>query len=233
MSLIIDLAPGLEHLFFPRLCEGCCTPLMREEDTLCLSCLAALPRTGYYTTNDNEAALRFAGRIPYQQVTALSHFAPDSLLQHLLHRLKYDRKKGVGLFLGRQLGYELLKSNWIASVDVIIPVPLHPKKEAERTYNQSDLIAAGISEISGKDTNTKLLRRTRHTESQTKKSREERIANMKDAFIVNNVSALKGAHVLLTDDVLTTGATLEAAAAALLKVPGLTVSIATAGIADG
>lgn len=227
-----DFAHGLSHLLFPQLCEGCRTPLIPQEDTLCLSCMEELPRTGYHAIQDNEAALRFAGRIPYQHVTTLSHFTTDSLLQHLLHGLKYKNKKGIGLFLGRQLGYELQKSDWIQQIDMIIAVPLHPKKEAARTYNQSSIIVNGISEITGKETADKLLKRVRHTDSQTMKSRSERIANVKDAFLVMDSSLLKGKHILLVDDVLTTGATLEAAAIALLKVPQVKISIATAGLAN-
>lgn len=232
MGMLQEFAQGLEHLLFPRLCEGCSTPLLRQEDILCLSCLQQLPRTGFHNIADNQAALIFAGRVPYEHVTALSHFTPDGLLQHLLHRLKYQSKKGVGLFLGRQLGYELLKSNWLPSIDVIIPIPLHPRKEDGRGYNQSNLLAEGLSEITGKDFEPKNLHRTKNTESQTKKSREERFANMKDAFLVNNQATLEGKHILLVDDVLTTGATMEAAAHKLLHIPGVKLSIAAAGIAN-
>jgi ComF family protein len=233
MALIREFSNGLAHLLYPHLCEGCHLPLLIQEDTLCLTCMQQLSRTGFYMLPDNEAALRFAGRIPYQHVTALSHFAPDSLFGLLVHRLKYERKKTIGTFLGRQLGYELLKSSWMQSVDVLIPVPLHPKKEASRSYNQSRIIAEGISEVTGKATNTSSLQRIRHTETQTQKSRAERVANMKDAFSLHKSQALQGLHVLLIDDVLTTGATLEAAAHALYQIPMIKISIATAGLAAG
>lgn len=232
MPLLQDIAHGLAHVLFPRLCEGCRTPLIPQEYTLCLTCLFELPKTGYHSIADNEAALRFAGRIPYQQVTALSHFTEDSLIAHLMHRLKYKNRKEIGLFLGRQLGHELLKSDWMKTVDLLIPVPLHPKKEAMRSYNQSALLCKGIGEITGTEVTTKNLSRIKFTESQTLKTREERVRNVKDAFVAKNEEALKGCHVLLVDDVLTTGATLEAAANALLVIPQLKISIATAALAN-
>jgi ComF family protein len=233
MRLYQELLQGFSHLLFPRLCEGCALPLMGSEAVLCLSCLQELPRTGYHLVPDNEAALRFAGRVPYRSVTALSVFTPGGLLQHLLHGLKYKGKKETGLFLGRQLGFELRQAQEWASVEGIIPVPLHPRKESLRGYNQSAMIARGVGEVWGKPVWADNLQRTRHTESQTTKSREERVANVRNAFTVKNEQLLSGRHVLLLDDVLTTGATLEAAATALLRVPGLSISIATAGIAAG
>ncbi len=233
MPLLNEFVHGLSHLLFPQLCEGCRAPLMiKLEDTLCLICNEEIAKTGFHNIPDNDAALRLAGRIPYQHITALAHFTPDGLLQHLLHGLKYKNKKRIGLFLGRQLAFELKQSDWLQTVDVVIPIPLHPKKEALRTYNQSALIAKGISEITGKTTDLRSLQRVRHTESQTKKSRQERVVNMNGAFVTKDTIALKGKHVLLIDDVLTTGATLEAAANALLQIPELTVSIATIALAE-
>lgn len=232
MSLLKNLSCGLSHLLFPQLCAGCCEPLMTSEDTICLSCFQEFPHTRYHYP-DNEAALRFAGRVPYQQVTALAHFVKDGLLQHLLHQLKYRNRQDIGTFLGRELGRALLQTDWSKSVDLILPIPLHPKKEAKRGYNQSYLIAAGLAEVLSKPVASDLLLRTRATESQVMKSREERVANLKNAFEVRKHGHLKNKHILLIDDVLTTGATLESAALSLLMVPGVLVSIATAGLAAG
>lgn len=231
MTTLKDLASGFTHLFYPRLCEGCSKPLLPEEDTLCLNCnVYFLPRTAYHHIPDNETAMRFAGRVPIAKATSFAYFTPDGLLQHLVHRLKYEDRKDIGLFLGRQLGYDLLQLKWADDIDVIVPVPLHEKKEAERGYNQSALIAEGMSEVLKIPVDNNILKRTRYTESQTQKTRSERLENMQDAFILN-AGICKGAHILLTDDILTTGATLEAAARALLSSPGIKVSIATIGIA--
>lgn len=231
MPLFKEMAHGLTHLLFPRLCEGCYEPLMRTEDTLCLACYQAFPHTGYHKIPDNEAAMRFAGRVPYQHVTALAHFVQGGLLQHLLHGLKYNNRKNIGGFLGRLLGYDLLQSSWAGHIDLVVPVPLHPSRAAKRGYNQSALIANGLEEVLEKPAMPGCLKRVKATESQVRKSREERVVNVREAFSVTDNRPLEHKHVLLVDDVLTTGATMESAALSLLKIPGLKVSMATIGIA--
>jgi len=226
-----ELAHGLVHLFYPRLCEGCSKALLPGEDVLCLGCSLELPGTAYHNIADNDTALRLAGRLPFIHATSYAHFTNDGLLQHLLHGLKYMNKKETGRYLGKQFAFELQKTDWISSIDMIIPVPLHPKKEAQRGYNQSVLIGEGMSKVLHIPINDKSLIRVRQTESQTQKTRAQRLENMKDAFVVKDTSGLKGKHVLLIDDVLTTGATLEACALALLQEQDIRLSIATIGIA--
>lgn len=228
-----SLGHGLSHLFYPRLCEGCSKPLLAEEEVLCLNCnVYYLPRTAYHHIPENETAMRFAGRVPVVKATSFAYFTVDGLLQHLLHGLKYQDKKYIGSFLGKQLGYDLAQLNWQQGIDVIIPVPLHPKKEAARGYNQTELIADGLGEVLHLPVITGALERTRNTESQTQKTREERIANVEAAFSLKNAEHIKDKHLLLIDDVLTTGATLEACAQTLLSVPGVQISIATIGVAN-
>lgn len=228
-----QIADGLSHLFFPRLCDGCSKPLLPEEDVLCLNCnIYNLPRTAYHHLPENETMLRFSGRFPFEKATSFAYFTAEGLLQHLLHELKYKDRKDIGLFLGRQLGYDLKQTLWASTIDMIVPVPLHPRKEESRGYNQSTIIATGIAEVlSIPLAPTEALVRTRDTESQTQKSREERIDNMQDAFAIQGTDAFQHKHLLLIDDVLTTGATLEACALALLQVPGVRISIATVGLA--
>ncbi len=231
--MLKDLTHGLTHLVYPRLCEGCSKPLLAEEEVLCLNCnVYYLPRTAYHHIADNETAMRFTGRVPIVKATSFAYFTAEGLLQHLLHGLKYQGKEYIGTYLGKQLGYDLLQLNWASGIDYIIPIPLHRDKLNLRGYNQTELIANGISKVLHIPVDTETLYRTRNTESQTQKSREERMVNMQDAFAVRAMDKLSGKHVLLIDDVLTTGATLESAAQALLTIPALHISIATIGVAS-
>jgi len=229
MQLLQKIGRNMAHLLYPHLCEGCRRPLLEQEQVLCLYCVQELPRTGYHHIPDNETAIRFAGRIPFVHATSMAYFTTDGLLQHLLHALKYKGRKDIGYFLGQQLGYDLQAAGIAQTTDLIVPVPLHKKKEAERGYNQSYYIAKGIGAVLGVPVDAMLLQRTRHTESQTLKSREERVQNVSDAFACTAPTNAK--HILLCDDVLTTGATLEACAIALSHKNGVQVSLATIGIA--
>ncbi len=230
---IKDLAHGLSHLVYPRLCDGCSKPLLAEEEILCLNCnVFNLPRTAYHHIADNETAMRFAGRVPVVKATSFAYFTVDGLLQHLLHLLKYSGRKEIGVFLGKQLGYDLKQLNWHEGIDAIVPIPLYPEKEAARGYNQTELICSGLSYVLGIPVITNLLYRIKNTESQTQKSREERLLNVEGAFELRNSSNLQGKHILIIDDVLTTGATLEATSKAFLQVPDIKISIATIGVAN-
>lgn len=227
-----SIISGLSHFLYPRLCEGCSKPLLASEEVLCIACAQELPKTSYHHIPNNETALRFAGRIPFKYATSLAYFTNDGLLQHLLHGLKYKNKQKTGTYLGRSLAYDLQHTNWINEVDCIMPVPLHRKKESARGYNQSRLIAEGMSDVLHIPVTDGVLIRIRPTESQTQKTRAERIHNMQDAFDITDTTTLAGKHILLIDDVLTTGATLEACALALYRSPDITISIATIGIAS-
>lgn len=227
-----DWGQSLLQLFFPRLCEGCNNALLKEEEVLCISCSAQLPRTEYHDDPKNDTVLRLAGRLPFQHASSFAYFTMDGLLQHLIHGLKYRDKQEIGIFLGRQLAFDLRACAWIKQTDLLIPVPLHPKKEAHRGYNQSLLIAEGMSDILNIPIADTHLLRSRHTDSQTKKSRTERVDNMQNVFVIRREAELQGRHVLLIDDVLTTGATLEACGNILLTVPGLKLSVCTVGIAS-
>lgn len=229
--ILSNLTDGLSHLFYPRLCEGCNKPLLQEEEVLCLNCnIYNLPRTAYHHIHENMTFMRFAGRVNIEKATSFAYFTENGLLQHLLHGLKYDGKKDIGNYLGKQLGHDLKQTKWANNVDIIIPVPLHPDKEAKRGFNQANIIAEGLSEILNIPVEKEFLVRKRFTESQTKKNREERLSNMKDVFALTNIEKMAGKHILLVDDVLTTGATLEACALTLLTAKDVHISIATIGI---
>ena len=226
-----DILNGLTHLFYPHLCEGCSKPLVPGEKVLCISCTTLIPETGYHHINSNETELRFAGRIPFVHATSYAWFTHDGLLQHLIHGLKYKGKNETGTWLGQRFGNELKATDWISSVDLIIPVPLHPAKQAKRGYNQSLCIAQGLSTALNIPASDKILLRITDTESQTSKTRSERVNNMEDAFRVAGNAQLEGKHILICDDVLTTGATIEACALGLMKQKSIKISIATIGIA--
>ncbi len=231
LPLLKEALHSTRHLIFPQLCEGCRTPLLYAERVLCMGCNFQMPRTDFHGNPGNETATRIAGRIAYQHATSFAYFTADGLLQHLLHRLKYAGRQNIGLYLGQQTGYALSTADWAANIEAVIPIPLHPKKEAMRGYNQSALIAAGIAAILKVPVYEHALVRMRHTESQTRMTREERVVNVKDAFVRSGKQLVPERHLLLVDDVLTTGATLEAAAHALLCEPGTRLSICTVGLA--
>jgi ComF family protein len=220
---------GLLHLFYPRLCEGCRKPLVKGEDVICIRCETFLARTNYHHIQENETASRLSGRIPFVSATSFAYFAKDSLMQHLIHGLKYKGKEHIGVYLGRELGRSIGSLDW--QIDAIVPVPLYKKKQFTRGYNQSILIAEGISRELNVPVLTNVITRIRHTESQTDKSREERINNVNNAFALKDFKVIEGKHLLLVDDVLTTGATLEACSLTLLATDGIRLSIATVGIA--
>jgi ComF family protein len=208
-------------------------PLLEGEKVVCLGCALELPLTDFHQAANNDATARLAGRFRFERATAHLHFAEDSLTQHLIHLLKYGRRAGIGIALGEAFGEALREAGWMKGIDVIAPVPLHPKKEAARGFNQSSLLVEGMSGATGVPSEVRALRRIRYTESQTHKTRAERIENVAGAFVVRRPGKLEGRHVLLVDDVLTTGATIEACAQAVLAVPGTRISVATLAIAGG
>ena len=221
------LLDDLISLFYPRLCAGCNTSLLRGEEVLCLNCLADLPRTNYHEQGENPVFQQFIGRVPLELATAFCRFDKGGRLQHLLHELKYKGNREVGQKLGMLFGYDLIQSPLYQSIDAILPVPLHPKKERKRGFNQSREICNGLSEAMERPLICGNLIRVVHTASQTRKGRFERWENVCGIFSVKNTPELAGKHLLLVDDVVTTGATLEACCIPLLQIPGVRVSIAT------
>ena len=220
---------GLSHLFYPRLCEGCRKPLVDAEEIICLGCETHLSFTNYHHIAANETALRLYGRVPFKYATSLMWFTGEGLVQHLVHGLKYKGRTQTGIYLGRELGKAIKEGGW--GIDAIVPVPLHRKKEHKRGYNQSALIAEGVAEVMQIPVLHHGVSRIRNTETQTEKTRAERIDNVAKAFALRKPELLKDKHILLVDDVVTTGATIESCSLEILTVPNVTVSIATIGIA--
>ncbi len=214
-------------LFYPRLCAGCNVSLIKGEEFLCLNCIADLPRTNFHLISENPVSLQFIGRVPLELATSFCRFDKGGRLQRLLHQLKYKGNREVGHKMGLLFGYDLIQSTQYCKIDAIMPIPLHPKKEKKRGFNQSTEICKGLSEAMNRPLITGNLIRDVHTDSQTRKGRFERWENVSGIFTVKHSVSLEGMHLLLVDDVITTGATLEAAAMPLLRIPGVRVSIAT------
>ena len=214
-------------LFYPRLCAGCNSSLVRGEDILCLNCLADLPRTNFHLYRENPVFQQFTGRVRIELATSFCRFDKGGRLQHLLHQLKYKGNREVGRKLGSLFGYDLIQNAIYRNIDAIVPVPLHPKKEKKRGFNQSTEICQGLSQAMDRPLILGNLIRIVHADSQTRKGRFERWENVSGIFSVKNGTSLTGKHLLLVDDVVTTGATLEACCIPLLQIPGVRVSLAT------
>lgn len=221
----------LWDLFFPRCCVVCGTVLSRNEQFLCLHCLAGLPRTNLHLRKDNEVEKNFWGKLPVERATSFLYYSKGGDVRKLLYELKYYGNQEIGEMLGKCMAAELLPSGFFVSVDCIIPVPLHAKKKRQRGYNQSECLAAGISEITGVPVASHFIVREQYTATQTRKGSYERWENVDGIFHCNGLERLAGKHVLLVDDVLTTGATIVACADALKGVPGLRVSVLTLALA--
>ncbi len=214
------------NIFFPRKCVYCGKNLNKTEKEICIKCLSNLPRTGFINFSENPVFQSFWGRVPVGFAFSMYYFVKQSVLQYLLHQIKYHGRKELAYVLGTELGKEIAASKHHV-YDAIVPVPLHPDKEKRRGYNQSEWIAQGISFQLKIPLETKLIRRHINSKSQTRKNRAERWENVRNAFSITTYQTNDYKHVLLVDDVLTTGATLEACASLLIEQLKLKVSIAT------
>lgn len=206
--------------------------MVGQEEVICYQCLFHLPKTGFHHHAENPISRLFWGRVNLHSASSYLFFSKGGNVQHLMHLLKYKGHQETGIYLGELYGKELAESSLFNSAEVIMPVPLHPNKQRIRGYNQSEKIANGLSKSMGIPYQGNNLSKIEHTESQTKKTRYERWQNVKDAFSVNEPEKIEGKHILLVDDVLTTGATIEACATKLLQVPETRVSVVTLAYAQ-
>jgi len=216
---------------FPVVCLVCGKRLSKPGEILCLECEYNLPKTGFRDHPDNPVNQAFWGRVPIETGTSLFHFEKGSAYQSLLHELKYRGNRNAGLYIGRMLGQEIQQTAF-ATCDILVPVPLHRKRQKRRGYNQSEVIARGTSEITGIPVVNSLLQRSTHHPSQTSKGRYDRYLNVKGNFRVSPGSTdVNGMKILLIDDVMTTGSTLEACSIELLKNFNCLVYVATVSVA--
>jgi ComF family protein len=197
---------------------------MRNESLICTECYVAIPRTDYHKQEENPVARLFWGRCKLEKAAAFSFYNRGSRIRNLIHNLKYKGIQEIGYELGRIYGLSLKSSEFTSDIDLILPVPLHPSKKRIRGFNQSELISKGISEITGIPVDLVSLSRTTFSETQTRRSRIERWTNVEGIFCVSVPQGIQGKHILLVDDVITTGSTIESCANELLSIEGVKVS---------
>jgi ComF family protein len=232
MLQLKEIKNSLLHLVFPHVCDGCGSDIVNEESRLCLRCMAALPETNFEMHAGNPVEKTFWGRLPIISGSAHLYFTKESLVQHLMHQFKYKGNKELGLQLGRLMGRALKNANRFNNIDGLIPLPLFPDKEKKRGFNQAAVLCEGMSEILLLPVFNNIVTRPLHTETQTRKGRIDRWRNIEGKFQLVNPTAIQHKHVLLVDDVITTGATLEACGNELLKTGNLKLSVTTLCIAS-
>ena len=226
-----EIKDAVLHLLFPHVCVGCGSDILHEESVLCMKCIDAMPETNFELHPNNPVEKTFWGRLPLTGATAQFYFTKESLMQHLMHQFKYKGNKELGMQLGKIMGEQIKKSARFEA-DALVPLPLFAAKEKRRGYNQAAILCEGMAEAMNLTVLDKIISRPRHTETQTKKGRIERWKNMEGKFILSDADAIKNMHLLLVDDVVTTGATLEACGNELLKAENVRLSIATLCIAS-
>lgn len=224
-----SLISSLEHIFFPVTCNGCGSGVANRTRPLCGLCLASLPFTHFAPCPNNPVEKTFRGRIRFRAAASLLYFTKDSLTQHLVHQFKYKGSRELARYLGQLTGMSLRSSGRFANIDAVVPLPLHRRKEEDRGYNQAALIGEGIAHSLQVPLLPHALARDKATRTQTLQSREERWANVNGRFRINE-DGLTG-HILLVDDVITTGATLDACGSLINTIPGSALSIATLAFA--
>lgn len=227
MNLLAELTKDVVNLIYPNTCQGCGTELVGNENLICVACWKIMPKTNFHLHKNNPAEQKFWGRVKIEHASAMFYFNKDTRIQSVLHALKYQNKKEIGFELGQRYGKELTQSEWINETDVLLPIPLSKQKLKFRGYNQSEWICKGIGTILNIPVNTHSIIRSKNTRSQTTMSITDRIQNVKNAFTVHDSNDLNNKHIVLLDDVLTTGATLESCAREILKIGNTKVSVLT------
>lgn len=218
-------------LIYPNYCLACSGSLVKGEDSVCSHCLLDLPKTNFHKQPNNDLYERLSLRFPLQHAFAYYYFKKGSKVQELLHQLKYKHHPEIGQKIGRVLGQELVLTQFENAFDLIVPVPLHPSRKRSRGYNQSEEFAKGLSEVLRIGYTDNFIKRSVQTQTQTRKSKLNRWRNVSEVFEMKNEEEVKGKRILLVDDVVTTGATLEACARSLLQAGCSEISIACIAVA--
>ena len=215
------------RIFYPDLCANCENQLEKNENTICTFCRHDLPLTNFTNYSENKIAKTFYGRIIIEKANTLLFYRKEGITKKLIHELKYKGNKEIGSFFGNWLGEILKQNNEFSDINLIVPVPLHPKKLKQRGYNQVSKFGEKLSYHLNKPFLENVLLRTSTSKTQTFKARFERFNNNDTKFQSNNTSSFKNKHILLIDDVITTGATIESCAKELQKTEGVKISILT------
>lgn len=223
---------NLINLFFPKVCYGCSALLSDNEKYICTNCRHQLPVTNFHSDSENVVHKILYGRVKLESATALLHFSKKGIVQKLMHNLKYRGHEKIGKFLGDWLGEELKGLECFQSIDVVLPVPLHKSKLRKRGYNQVDKFAIAIANALGAEYYSSVLVKTKNTKTQVFKNRLKRSNEIDSKFIVQNTQLLRGKHILLVDDIITTGATVEACANAMSGINDIKLSLALMSVTD-
>lgn len=220
------------RLLFPHYCNVCGEPLKEGEEAICLTCNLNMPRTNYHLQKDNPVEKMFWGKMPLERATSYFFYRKGGDYRNILHRLKYEGRKDLAETMGRFMAAELKETGFFEEIDTLIPVPLHPRKQRMRGYNQSEYIARGIAAVTSIPIDTTSITRTKNTESQTHKSAYERWENTNGIFRLLHPERFTGKHILIIDDVLTTGATITACADTLTTIKDIRISVLTLAMAE-
>jgi ComF family protein len=213
------------NLLYPQTCCSCDEPLLKAEKIVCTACLITLPKANIGFSNSQSLENRFRGKVQIKAVYSYLKYAKGSNVQNLLHNLKYKNRPDIGIFMGNIFGNQLIRIEKNPEIDFLVAVPLYYKKQIVRGFNQSDLIAQGLSESLNVPHETHIISRAKATDTQTRKTRIERYQNVDDVFVVENPEKILNKRIGLVDDVLTTGATMEVCANCLIEAGAKDVSI--------
>ncbi len=226
MKPLSNILEDALQLFYPHVCAGCGDDLHGKLQLICFNCMQQLPHTDFAKIPDNQIEHIFYGRVKIQSACSIFYFSKGQIIQQLIHQLKYKGNQEIGIYLGKLIGDQLLNSGRFKNIDTIIPLPMHPDKQRKRGYNQAEILANGISQKINVPVLNDLVVRSKTTTTQTNKQRVERWTNVDGTFVIQNQSSINGKNILLVDDVITTGATLEACSNAILSIENTSVSIA-------
>lgn len=222
---IIRVADDFISLLFPRVCQGCGDILVRNEEIVCLGCLSDMAYTNYHLEPGNALEKELWGRCYVERAAAMCYYRRGSRIQKMIHRLKYYGVRNIGNYLGRMYGRKLAESAFTEDVDLVIPVPLHPSKIRKRGFNQSEIIARGLAVELNLPVEPGMLKRITKSATQTRKSRVERWENVEGIFSIKKPELLEGKHILIVDDVITTGSTIESCVNSLKNIEGVKVTV--------
>lgn len=217
-------------LFYPRLCIACEEEPYNSKLPVCIKCLMELPVSDMECHKENIFTERIFGRIAVEAAASLFYFSKGGKVQHLIHQAKYSGDGTIASLLGKWMGGKLKDSTLFQNLEMVVPVPLHNTKLKIRGFNQSEEFGKGIADVLNIELKANALKRVQSSVSQTSKNRLERLANVHQSFDLDVTTKLENKHILLVDDVLTTGATMEACAEKLLQIPGVKLSLASIAI---